>query len=232
MTTNNPAEALRRLYRAYVGTLETGRNRILDLGGTCDSVDVMENGDPALREAREAIAALTSPAPAGGEVLTDAVVIWSEEHRAYWRPGAAGYTHHIEKAGRYTLADAKSHTSHCGPEKGIRIRPAPLSVTPPPSPDVAGVVEMLREGAQSIDNDGTPAQVGPSSDQLCEAATLLESLSAEKGRLAEALAALLHFLKDHKAHFYAAGWTERERNELMEVMHNGNLLTMGTGHRK
>jgi hypothetical protein len=45
-------KALRRLYRGYVNSLESGRDRILFLGGDCDPVDVMERGDPHLREAR------------------------------------------------------------------------------------------------------------------------------------------------------------------------------------
>lgn len=45
----------KNLYRAYVHLLETGRNRILDLGGCCDPVDVMENSDVDLREARSVI---------------------------------------------------------------------------------------------------------------------------------------------------------------------------------
>lgn len=48
-------KALRRLMTDYVGLLEKGRDRIIDLGGTCDPVDVMEAGDPALRSARVAL---------------------------------------------------------------------------------------------------------------------------------------------------------------------------------
>ncbi|WP_312681313.1 hypothetical protein [Stenotrophomonas chelatiphaga] len=43
------------LYRAYVRLLESGRDRILDLGGTCDPVDVMEARDIDLRAARDLI---------------------------------------------------------------------------------------------------------------------------------------------------------------------------------
>lgn len=50
-------EALENLYRAYVATLETGRQRILDLGGSCDSVHIMQNSDPALAAARATITA-------------------------------------------------------------------------------------------------------------------------------------------------------------------------------
>ena len=31
-------------------------------------------------------------------------LIWSNEHRAWWRPNAKGYTVHIKTAGRYTFA--------------------------------------------------------------------------------------------------------------------------------
>jgi len=52
-------EALRRelgaLMRGYVNLLENGRNRIMDLGGQCDPVDVMEARDPWLRDARVAL---------------------------------------------------------------------------------------------------------------------------------------------------------------------------------
>ena len=43
------------LYRAYVLLLESGRDRIVALGGSCDAVDKMEEGDPALIVARAAI---------------------------------------------------------------------------------------------------------------------------------------------------------------------------------
>ena len=29
-------------------------------------------------------------------------LIWSNEHRAWWRPSEAGYTTHVEAAGRYS----------------------------------------------------------------------------------------------------------------------------------
>lgn len=49
-------EALKRLVRSYVNTMESGRDRIVALGGDCDPVDVMERGDPYLRLAKDAIA--------------------------------------------------------------------------------------------------------------------------------------------------------------------------------
>jgi hypothetical protein len=34
-------------------------------------------------------------------------VIWSEEHGAWWRPKASGYTHFLRQAGRYTQAQVE-----------------------------------------------------------------------------------------------------------------------------
>ncbi len=33
-------------------------------------------------------------------------LIWSNEHRAYWRPQSAGYTKRKSQAGRYSLDEA------------------------------------------------------------------------------------------------------------------------------
>ncbi|MBH1476945.1 hypothetical protein I5U59_09510 [Stenotrophomonas maltophilia] len=55
-----PAQAVdlgdfKALYRAYVRLLESGRDRIRDLGGTCDPVDVMEANDVDLQAARRVL---------------------------------------------------------------------------------------------------------------------------------------------------------------------------------
>lgn len=49
-------EAFGKLYRKYCGLLESGRDRIIELGGTCDTVETMEMSDPGLRDARTALA--------------------------------------------------------------------------------------------------------------------------------------------------------------------------------
>lgn len=48
--------ALSDLIRGYVNTLESGRDRIVFLGGQCDPVAVMEASDPYLRAASAALA--------------------------------------------------------------------------------------------------------------------------------------------------------------------------------
>jgi hypothetical protein len=34
-------------------------------------------------------------------------VIWSEEHKAWWRPHGSGYTDELRRAGRYTKDEAE-----------------------------------------------------------------------------------------------------------------------------
>lgn len=58
-------EMLKRIYAAYVNLLESGRDRIIFLGGSCDPVDRMEEGDPVLRKVRAFLKA--SPAPSEAE---------------------------------------------------------------------------------------------------------------------------------------------------------------------
>lgn len=48
-------KALKYLMRHYVGQLENARDRIVSLGGQCDPVDVMEQGDPHLRIVRQVL---------------------------------------------------------------------------------------------------------------------------------------------------------------------------------
>lgn len=36
----------------------------------------------------------------------DAWLVWSHEHRQWWRPGRWGYTPRLSEAGRYSHADA------------------------------------------------------------------------------------------------------------------------------
>jgi hypothetical protein len=46
----------------------------------------------------------------GGEYF-----IWSNEHRAFWRPNSCGYTRNLYEAGHYSRADALALC--CGPER-------------------------------------------------------------------------------------------------------------------
>jgi hypothetical protein len=55
-TTPDLLSELKLLYRAYVNLMESGRDRIVGLGGDCDPLDVMEANDPQLRDTRAIIA--------------------------------------------------------------------------------------------------------------------------------------------------------------------------------
>lgn len=52
------------------------------------------------------------------------VLIWSDEHHAYWRPGGNGYTAIRAKAWVLPFEDAYLRTRHCGPEKRIEFEVA------------------------------------------------------------------------------------------------------------
>lgn len=57
--------------------------------------------------------------------MNEQVHIYSGEHRAYWRPGAHGYTMNVEEAGVWGREEAEGIKRGCGPEKKIRLRPLP-----------------------------------------------------------------------------------------------------------
>lgn len=38
--------------------------------------------------------------------MRDAYLVWSNEHRGWWRPGGAGYTRRIDKAALYSHSEA------------------------------------------------------------------------------------------------------------------------------
>lgn len=47
------------------------------------------------------------------------VMIWSQEHGAFWRSNGCGYVETRNGAGIYRFEDAFARTRHCGPEKKI-----------------------------------------------------------------------------------------------------------------
>lgn len=103
--TKGIADALRDLMRAYVGTLENARDRIIFLGGDCDSLDKMVSGDPALRAAREALEQPSEPVAVSGWVIEGA---WSPiDTPDYW-VGSSAWSPDPYKALRFaTSKDAQ-----------------------------------------------------------------------------------------------------------------------------
>lgn len=96
----------------------------------------------------------TRPNEGPNHSLADELVwIWSDEHQAYWRPDAAGYTRRASAAGIYTRAEAERLTGHCGPEKRIEIEPVPaLRGTQETAPATRNdLLELLRETRAQLD---------------------------------------------------------------------------------
>jgi hypothetical protein len=66
-------------------------------------------------------------------------VVWSEEHGGWWKPGRTGYTQSLERAGRYTEAQAKEIEANANrylPESVAFhevAMPDPLRKAPPPA---------------------------------------------------------------------------------------------------
>jgi hypothetical protein len=55
------------------------------------------------------------------------VLIWSNEHYAYWRPNSSGYTTDGLAAGIYDRAAAESIVAGVGPEKKLELRPIDMN---------------------------------------------------------------------------------------------------------
>jgi hypothetical protein len=51
------------------------------------------------------------------------LLVFIKSDNGFWMKGGAGYTDIPSKRGIYTLAEAFSHTSHCGPEKQVHYIP-------------------------------------------------------------------------------------------------------------
>lgn len=77
----------------------------------------LEQLTPALRDTIDA----TAPAR-----------IYSDEHNAYWRPNANGYTQDVAKAWELPFISAFGKVLHCGPEKRIMIELVPQICAIPP----------------------------------------------------------------------------------------------------
>ena len=50
----------------------------------------------------------------------DKVLIWTDEHGAYWRENGGGYTWDKLEAGIYDIKDAYRRTKHCSEDKLIK----------------------------------------------------------------------------------------------------------------
>lgn len=60
--------------------------------------------------------------------MNEKYLIWSNEHRAWWRPNNAGYTKQLEAAGRYSREDAIRQSAFGRDGWGSREIPAEIPV--------------------------------------------------------------------------------------------------------
>ena len=101
--------------------------------------------DKARQAVLRALASSPAPAQSAAVVVEGLYLIWSNEHRAWWRPNSAGYTSQFEKAGRYSREDAIRHSRGRDQEPGqpmpeiavaerdvIACLVSPLAAAPPP----------------------------------------------------------------------------------------------------
>lgn len=58
--------------------------------------------------------------------MEERYLVWSNEHRAWWRPNAQGYTISLEKAGRYTRDEAIRHSIGRDQEPGQPLPEIPV----------------------------------------------------------------------------------------------------------
>lgn len=179
--THNPAEALRKIadeiFERWDKDQRSGK-LLTALAGRL----------PGYRADVDAVLAALSPAPAGGEAMLKPCPFCGGQPTSKWY-GASGEDDDsgywgIECSGR----DCRHAFAHEDSEaEAVAAWNKRAPVTPPPaSGDVAGVVERLRKKRIRVhDFGGVGFEVDPDCD---EAATLLESLSAEKGRMEAAIA--------------------------------------------
>lgn len=98
-------------------------------------------------------------------------LIWSNQHGAWWAPGARGYTLDIDQAGRFARHQALREVEGAGswgpyasdgvPDEVMMLAPEHRWDSPPPDPGSARDVELQRANAAL-----TPEYVDGRLDQL------------------------------------------------------------------
>jgi hypothetical protein len=79
----------------------------------------------------------------------DTVLIWTGEHRAWWRPQGMGYTDDRDEAGRWFFDDALATVRHCGRDKHISFEMARIdTVSVPVNPVRIPLEKVIMEGAK------------------------------------------------------------------------------------
>ena len=71
----------------------------------------------------------------------DQYLIWSNEHKAWWGPGRAGYSHRLKRAGRYSREEA---LAICFEAMAGRRGNAPFPEIPIPATDVEWMMQTFK----------------------------------------------------------------------------------------
>ena len=92
-------------WAAVLAEIQCGRREI-----PADHPDAIRYGKrlESVEEFATRIAHLAASTQSETKEPTREWLIWSNEHRAWWGPNNAGYPKDVHKAGRYTLAEARS----------------------------------------------------------------------------------------------------------------------------
>lgn len=86
------------------------------------------------------------------EFWGEKVLIYSGEHRAWWREEGYGYTTKLEDAAYVPFEQALRHTRHCGPEKQIAYDPVPRGTCLPKSAEQQALEKAVTALRRIADN--------------------------------------------------------------------------------
>jgi hypothetical protein len=158
---------------------------------------------------------MTAPnAPTDAEVAAIVEEFLICKGGAYYRPNAEGYTRNIAEAGRYTLAEAISHSHPNGPDgprDGITYEAAPISRSSPmanedrthDAGDLAGLEDIVGLYRFDTDNDRSRAleclqiaSIRTTAGIAAELATVREELAETRSALLQSEVDLIEALRD------------------------------------
>lgn len=77
--------------------------------------------------------------------MSERFLIWSNEHKMWWRPASMGYTTKVEAAGRYSLTEAVKICNNANQYQWVEGRMNPNEM--PIAEDVALMLDKPREAA-------------------------------------------------------------------------------------
>ena len=84
---------------------------------------------------------------------TEPWLVWSHDHNAFWAPNRCGYTQFIDRAGRYSRAEAEQICRNACPRANSTLPDTDFGRLPPeicfPAPEAADTIEALVEALEA-----------------------------------------------------------------------------------